>query len=604
MREFSWKKRGIVHVLTVWTLAFLVSSFSSLVGFPDRSFGSSPNKWAKGQILVQPRTGLSEKQLSHVLQRSKGRSKAKIGKLNVHIVEVPPQAEEAVARALSRNPHIKFAEVDGLMPPGFVPNDPSFSKQWHLQKIQAPTAWDSSQGLGVIIALLDTGLDSNHQDLKGHLVTGWNAVSQNSSTSDIHTYGHGTAVAGVIGAITNNGVDVAGVAGKGKIMPIRISNRSDGRAYWSDIAKGLNWAADHGAKVANISYSVTNSSTITTAANYFRNKGGVVVNSAGNDGTNPGYSENNSLISVSATTASDTRASFSNYGNYIDVAAPGTSIVTTKKGGGTQTWQGTSFSTPIAAGVVALIRAKNPNLSPSQIETVLEDSADNVGSSSYFGDGRVNAARAVQMAGGTSGGGDTQRPSVSITKPARDATVKGLVPVDVNAADNNGVTRVVLYAGTQKVGEDSSAPYQFSWDSTREDDGLTTLIAYAYDAAGNEGSSGSHPVKVDNVVNTVDTAAPTVSFQQPAPNSTVSGTVQITVKAADNVSLQSVRLYIDGRLTNSTNVSPLSYSWNTRKVGKGLHTLKAQAVDGVGLSKTVQIQVNVQSFKRGKGKNR
>ncbi len=589
--------RGLKGVFVILGVVFCMV----VAGMPD-SLASPPVKWVKGQILVQPRTGLSEEQLGKVLQQSNGRSKAQIGNLKVHIVEVPPQAEEAVARALSRNPHIQFAEVDALVEPVLIPNDPSYGSQWHLPKVEVPAAWDLSQGAGVTTAILDTGINVNHPDLQGQLVSGWNAVSQNSDITDIH--GHGTAVAGVVGAITNNGTLVAGVAGRGKIRPIRISNRSDGWAAWSDVARGLNWAADHGADVANISYVVTASSTVTTAANYFRNKGGLVVNAAGNGGTNPGYGENPSLITVSATTSSDARWSSSNYGNFVDVAAPGVSILTTSRSGGTQAWSGTSFASPITAGVVALIRSRNSSLSISQVETILENSADDIGSALYFGAGRVNAAAAVQMAGGTAGGDDTQHPSVSITRPARDAVVKGLVPVDVSATDNVGVTRVVLYAGTQKIGEDTSVQYQFSWDSTRESDGPTTLIAYAYDAAGNEGSSGSHPVIVDNITDPIDTTPPTVNFQQPAANSTVSGTVQIVVHAADNMRLQSVKLYIDGSLKNSTNLSPLSYSWNTRKVGKGFHTLRAEAVDGAGLSKTAQIQVNVVSSKRGKGKNR
>ena len=589
-------------VSTSWGLSVMSLVAVIILGNPLISSAEPSVKWIEGHILVQPREGLSVEEFSRVLQRVKGRAQKKIGKLKIHIVEVPSQAEQAVARALSRNPYIQFAEVDALVEPVFIPNDPSYGSQWHWPKVQAPGAWDLSQGSGVTTAILDTGINVSHPDFQGQLVSGWNAVSQNSDIVDLH--GHGTAVAGVIGAITNNSTQVAGLAWQGKIMPIRISNRSDGWASWSDVARGLNWAADHGARVANISYSVTNSSTVTTAANYFRNKGGLVVNAAGNGGTNPGYSENPSLITVSATTSSDTRWSSSNYGNFVDVAAPGVSILTTSRSGGTQTWSGTSFSSPITAGIVALVRSRNSSLSISQVETILENSADDIGSALYFGAGRVNAAAAVQMAGGTAGGGDTQRPSVSITRPARDAVVKGPVPVDVSATDNVGVTRVVLYAGTQRVGEDTSTPYQFSWDSTRESDGPTTLIAYAYDAATNEGSSGSHPVIVDNVPNPTDTTPPTVSFQQPTANSTVSGTVQIVVQATDNVNLQSIKLYIDGSLKNSTNVSPLSYSWNSRKVGKGLHILRAEASDGVGLSKTVQIQVNVVSSKRGKGNNR
>ena len=581
-----------------------------MVGLPSLGFAQPPLEWAEGRILVQPRAGLSDEEFGKILQRSKGRSKAKLGKLNVHIIEVPPKAEQAVVRALSRNPHVKFAEVDALVAPSeFIPNDPVYPSQWHLPIIQAPLAWDTTQGAGITVAVLDSGIDANHQDFQGQLVSGWNVVSNNTNLTDHH--GHGTAVAGIIGAMTNNATAVAGIAGAAKIMPMRITEQSDLFAYYSDIAEALNWAADQGARVANISYGPINSSTVTTAANYFRNKGGVVLTAGGNDGTNPGLADNASMIYVSATDSNDVRPSWSNYGDYIDVAAPGQWLWTTNNGGGTGQWYGTSFSTPVAAGVVALIMSRNPALSPTEAEAVLQDSADNIGNSLYYGEGRVNAAQAVAMAGNTSGGGDTQSPTVTINTPARDANVNGWVPVDVNAADNEGVTKVVLYAGSLKVGEDTVAPYQFSWNSTNESDGPVTLIAYAYDAANNEGSSGAHPVIVDNIPDTPDQNPPSVDITNPGNGSSVSRTVQIRVNASDDVSLASVKLYINGSLKASSNVSPMDYSWNTRKVSNGTHTIKAVAVDGASHSSEVQIQVSKGSTsgggggkKGGKGRNK
>ncbi|MDH5587150.1 MAG: S8 family serine peptidase, partial [Nitrospirota bacterium] len=373
-----------------------------LVGLPSLGFAQPPLEWAEGRILVQPRAGLSEEEFGKILKRANGKAKAKIGNLNVHIIEVPPQAEQAVARALSRNPHVKFAEVDALVAPSeFIPNDPVYPSQWHLQTIQASIAWDSTQGEGVTVAVLDSGIDSNHPDFQGQLVAGWNVVSNNSSISDHH--GHGTAVAGILGAVTNNATAVAGIAGAAKVMPLKITEQSNLYAYYSDIAEALNWAANQGAKVANISYGPINSSTVTTAANYFRSQGGVVLTAGGNNGNNPGLADNPSMLYVSATDSNDVRPSWSNYGDYIDVAAPGQWLWTTNRGGGTGQWYGTSFSTPVAAGVVALIMSRNPSLSPTEVEAVLQDSADNIGNSLYYGEGRVNAARAVEMAGSTSG---------------------------------------------------------------------------------------------------------------------------------------------------------------------------------------------------------
>ena len=548
-----------------------------LVGLPSIAVAQAPLEWAEGRILVQPRAGLSEVEFNRILQRSNGKSKAKIGNLNVHIVEVPPQAEQAVARALSRNPHVKFAEVDGLIEASFIPNDPQYGSQWYLEKMQAPTAWDATQGEGITVAVMDTGVDPNHPDFQGQLVTGRNVVSDNSDTSDIA--GHGTAVAGVIGALTNNSNQIAGLAGQVKMMPVRVTNRSDTYTNWSDLARGLTWAADHGATVACATYLANGSSTVTTAANYFRSKGGIVVNSAGNNGTNPGYGDTSAMITVSATDSNDVKASWSNYGNMLDVAAPGVSILTTGNGGITQTWSGTSFSAPLTAAVVALIMAKNPNLSISEVEAVLEDSADDLGSALYYGAGRVNAAQAVQLAGNSAGGGDTQRPTVSIFNPVRDGTVNGWVPVDVNATDNVGVNKVVLYAGSVKVGEDTVPPYQFSWNSANENDGPVTLIAYAYDAANNEGSSGSHPVTVDNVPDTPVEVVPTVTIVSPAEGSKVKGIVAVDVLAASDKSLLGVVLYVGSTRLEQDIEAPFQFSWDSTSVSDGNVTLVAHAYD-------------------------
>src|SRR5439155_6843873 len=184
--------------------------------------------------------------------------------------------------------------------------------EWHLTTINAPTAWDTATGSGITIAILDTGVDGTHPDLAAHMVSGWNFYDNNSDTSDV--YGHGTLVAGTAAAVVNNGVGVAGVAGNASIMPVRISDPT-GYAYWSTVASGLTWAADHGARVANISYSVAGSSTVISAANYFRSKGGVVAVSAGNTGALDSTSPTSSMLVVSATDSSNGVASFSTYGS-------------------------------------------------------------------------------------------------------------------------------------------------------------------------------------------------------------------------------------------------------------------------------------------------
>ena len=183
-----------------------------------------------------------------------------------------------------------------------------------------------------MVAVLDSGVDPNHPDLQGQLVPGWNLYDNNSNTSDV--YGHGTKVAGVIAAASNNAIGVTSLAWNTRIMPVRIS-LPNGSAYTSTIASGLTWAADHGARVANISYSISGQATVISAAQYLPGKGWLVCSSAGNDGSNLPTSSTDAIITVSATDSGDNIASWSSYGDVIDVAAPGDGIWTTLNGGGT-----------------------------------------------------------------------------------------------------------------------------------------------------------------------------------------------------------------------------------------------------------------------------
>ncbi|WP_415880087.1 S8 family serine peptidase [Methylomonas sp. TEB] len=560
------------------------------------SAGNVAKTWKPGQILVKPNAGLADAEFEKILRGNQGKSSEKIGNLPVHIVSVPEQAEEAVVRALSKNPHIEFAELDMVQPMSTTtPNDPNFAGAWHLAKIQTPGAWDVSKADGITIAVLDSGVDGSHPDLANHMIPGWNAVDGGSDTSDIN--GHGTAVAGTAAAVTDNAIGVAGVAWNAKVMPVRITNDSTGYAYWSDIARGLSWAADNGADVANISYGVSASSAVSSAAQYMNAKGGLVVVAGANDGVDPGYTDNPYMISVSASDWNDAKASWSNFGAFIDVAAPGTSIATLLRGGGYANWNGTSFSSPVTAGVVALIQAANPNLVPADVEKVLKDSADKVSGVNFdpnYGYGRINASAAVQLALNTVAR-DTLAPTAAISSPTAGAVVSGLTSVAVNANDNVAVSQVSFYAGGKLVGTDGTAPYTFSWDSTTVANGNINLTAVATDSSGNQGSSSAVTVSVQNqtTVSTTDQAAPTVTISNPINGAKLSGSVvSISAAANDDVAVAKVQLYIDNKLVSSTTNKTLSYSWNVKKVAAGSHSIKAVATDTANKTGTVSILVS------------
>jgi thermitase len=595
----------MLHTLMRWLLTSILLA-GTLVFTPLANAAPGEKRWVPGQILVAPRVGVGPADFDAALQRHGGRSKGRVGALDVHIVSVPAHAEEAVAKALAHNPGIRFAELDVLVKPDITSaNDTYYPDGWHLATINAPAAWDSSLGSGVIVAVLDSGVDASHPDLQGQLVPGWNMYDNNVNTADV--YGHGTKVAGVIAALSNNGMGVTSIAWNAKIMPVRISG-TDGWASSSTIANGLSWAANNGAQIANISYAVTGSSTVTSAASYMRSKGGVVFVSAGNDGNQSSIAPNASIITVSATQSGDTLAGWSTYGDFVDIAAPGAGIWSTKNGGDYAAVSDTSFSSP-AAAVGALVMASNSSLTPDEVEDILKGSSVDLGSpgkDEFFGYGRVDAAAAVATAGsgGSTGGGepdpvDTVAPLVSIASPT-GGVVSGVVTVAVNASDDTGVDRVELFANGVRVKTDFTAPYNMTWD-TSSNTGSVNLVAKAFDIANNQGVSSTVSVTVDNVV-VADITPPTVAILSPSSSGiTVSGTVQINMTAEDNVGIALLKCYVDGALKGTTTAGTLSCSWNTRKAATGLHTIRAYAEDTAGLTAISEVQVEVVSTSKGGG---
>lgn len=553
---------------------------------------AQPQEWAKGRLIVQARAGLSDAELDKVV-KVHGASARRIGKTDLHIVQLPGNASEtAVLALLAHHPKLKFAELDGRVSPGAVTNDPYLGSEWHLSKINAAGAWDYSKGLGVTIAILDTGVSPSHPDLVASLVAGWNFYDNNSNTADVH--GHGTAVAGAAAAVSNNSVGVAAIAGAAKIMPIRIAD-ANAYAYWSTVAQGLTYAADKGARVANVSYvGVAGSSSVQSAANYMRSKGGLVVVCAGNNGIDEGLAPTTTMIPVSATDSNDLKTSWSSYGNFVAVAAPGINIWTTTLNGGYGEWWGTSIASPITAGTIATMMAANPALPNTQIESLLYATAVDLGAAGrdiYFGHGRIDANAAVAAARNAAAS-DTQAPMVAIAAPLGSATVVGLVPVNVDATDNVGIARVELRVNGLTVATDTASPFQFSWNSTAVVNGMANLVAVAFDAAGNSKSSTTVSVNVANNV-VADTTPPVVAIKNPVGGARVTGMVSISTAASDNNGTATLKqwIYVDGLQVATGTGGSLSYSWNTRKATAGAHTISAVAQDASGNKTSVAVSV-------------
>jgi subtilisin family serine protease len=480
------------------------------------------------ELLIGFNAGVSDTDAEDTYQPIGGATLEKLSELRIHRVRVAPGARESVEQALMRRPGVRFVERNARFGPASVLNDPLFLQQWHLVKISALLAWDVVAGAaGVTIAIVDSGVDGSHPDLAPRMVAGYNFYSGNTNTNDVTA--HGTQVAGAAAAAGNNLLGGAGVAYQARIMPIRVTD-STGYASASTLASGITWAADHGARVINISMNgIAGSPTVTSAAQYARSRGALVVAAAGNCGCLDNTPENPYVVSVSGTTESDTLASTSSRGPYVDLSAPSTSIPTTYPGGGYNAPSGTSFATAVVSGVAALVMAANPALAPGQVETLLEANADNLGASGWdqsYGWGRVNALRAV-LAAVASLPTDVLPPTASISTPAANAVVSGTVSVGVSASDNVGVARVDLYVDGVLQASDTLAPYTFAWNTTALANGFHTLTAKAVDAAGNVGTSATRTVDVENI----NTTPPTITSTSPLPGGTVAAAYSTTLQA-------------------------------------------------------------------------
>jgi len=380
--------------------------------------GDAPT-YRPGRVLVRFQPAVSATSTREVLAQVNAASLGRVGSLDVERLTVPVGQEAAVLAALRQHPAVAFAEVDYRVRAVLEPDDPAFQDgtQWGLHNandadIDAPEAWDLTTGKdSVIVAIVDTGVDQDHAEFSGRLMTGrhfFNDGQENENTDDDH--GHGTHVAGIVAAAGNNGIGMAGVAWGVRVMPVKVLD-STGSGWVSDVASGMTYATDEGAKVINLSLGDTSaSSTLQNAIDYAHDRGVLVVAAAGNCGDSsywyngcdypdqPIYpAAGDNTLAIAATTQYDVQSSFSNQGAYVDVAAPGSSIYSTLPGSyGYKS--GTSMATPFVSGLAALILSTSSNLTPDQVEAIIEQSADDLGDAGrddVYGWGRINAYQAL-----------------------------------------------------------------------------------------------------------------------------------------------------------------------------------------------------------------
>ena len=595
--------RRLGHHWTALLLIFLL--FNPMI--IDSAEATKKEAGNPDQLVVMLKAGVSEKKAEKIFKLDGAEIIDRLEVLNSYLVQVDGTKQDSILEKLAKRFEVETVELNLAFAPDQVPNDPLYGSQWHLPHIGAEQAWEITQGApAVMVAVVDSGIDPQHPELADRLVGGWNFFNSNPDTSDV--FGHGTKVAGVISAVSNNLVGVASLSWNNPLMPIRVTDPMGNADAWA-LAQAITWSVDHGAKVINVSFGgITESSVIRQAAEYATIRGAVVVASAGNTGVVETAPETPFIVSVGATDADDVLTYFSSRGEFVDLSAPGVDILTTLMpqvpgmyfdayGHAT----GTSFAAPIVSGVVALMRAANPELLSYEVIEMLEATALDLGDVGYdvgYGHGRVDAFAAVEAAyNSTLPPPDVTPPEAVIDHPLEAAEVGETIVVAVSATDDTGVVRVDLYVDDTPLASDFTFPYEFSWDTTESVNGTHTLKAVAVDAAENEGESTEITVNVANVE--PDLTAPTAVIITPADGGIFTKKVIVKVVAKDNVQVSRIDLYVDGALFQSTactsNVCRQRIALKKTVVGSGGHSLQATAYDTSGntaSSPMVNIQLN------------
>ncbi|MCL4562261.1 MAG: S8 family serine peptidase [Chloroflexi bacterium] len=341
----------------------------------------------------------------------------------------PPQTARALASVPTPTPPaplyfpliLEGVPSAEILPVGsYLPNDPLFASQWAMAKVDASDAWAFTRGSSsVIVAILDSGVYIEHPDLTGKLRMDIADNYLNPGSPPADDNGHGTHVSGIAGAVLDNKIGIAGMGGADSLLPIKILN-SSGQGYFSNLADAIYYAADHGARVINMSLGSQASANfrcattfpyLQTAIDYAYNKGVLLVAAAGNEGS-PGEvvpADCTHVLGVASTDGNDTASYFSNYGNYVAVAAPGGTfgehhILSTcwpETDGGVPLYcemYGTSMAAPMVSGLAALVLARNPSYTPDQVASAILDNATDLGTEGWdpnFGCGRINAGAAL-----------------------------------------------------------------------------------------------------------------------------------------------------------------------------------------------------------------
>jgi len=383
----------------------------------------------RAESPMKPRERLSR------VQRRRGRTIAErpdLGRIYRVAVGAGTDSQlQELLEAYRRQPDVEYAELNHVIAICAEPDDPQYPQQWGTRKIGSSEAWDTCRGsVEVVVAVIDTGVDYNHRDIQANMwvneaelhgqagvdddgngyiddIHGYNFAYNNADPMDDH--GHGTSVAGIIAAVGNNGMDIAGVCWSARIMPLKILG-ADGEGTEADAAPAIYYAADNGADVISSSWgSPDESQVIKDALAYARRRGVIVVAAAGNESSSKLFypAAYSGVIAVAATDTTDKRWYLSSYGDWVDIAAPGHDILSLRAAGAssgtiqdafTMRLSGTSMAAPHVTGTCALLLAANPFLTYEEVEELVLSRGDSIAAGICSSNSRVNVARALQGA--------------------------------------------------------------------------------------------------------------------------------------------------------------------------------------------------------------
>jgi len=502
-----------------------------------------------------------------------------LGGLNATRLQVPASRSASIMAQLRADPDVSYVEVDHRRKASDVtPNDPKYSLQPELQRVNLPAAWEVTTGSPVKIAVVDTGV-TPVGDLTDAVLPGHDFVNNDSDAAD--DVGHGTTVASLIAARGNNGEGMAGVCWQCQILPVKVLD-SDGSGLDSTIAEGITYAIQQGAKIINLSLGGPDYSQVLADAIAHANDVGVLVVSAAGNESSTAYSYPaafKDVLAVGATDGAD-RAWFSNYNGstkWVDVAAPGIVLGMNPAGEYNPDQAGTSFSSPIVAGIAGLIETDHPSYTGWSMMNALQSSATPIGSWVTYG--QVDAAKALTV------GTDTAAPTSTGITPAQNAKLRGTITVTpAKLADNwSGIRDVTLYVDGAWKGWSKVSPYSVKWNSAGRN-GPVKLRMRIYDKAGNV-------LYLDRTI-IADNTAPAVKVTSaPKSGSKIKGTVKVSYTGSDKYGISRYQLLVNGKVVQTHSTTKYPFTFVASKYPKTNIRVQVRAYDVAGNSSTTTARV-------------